>query len=220
MTRKIVFGSYDTAATGGWTLCEWSLSDPVYDQHFIDAPGRRRGPLDASAILTDGEPVYGSRTLTARLETSDGTRLDRENVISTMVNWLDGWRMNIFLPDDDTHYITGRVKVSRQYNDPAHASVVVTAICEPWRYDNEETEVTLTATDEEQTATLINRGRLSVVPLVAITDGPVNLTFGTSSWSLSAGTYALPDLRLQQGTASLTYRGTGTVKLTYREAVL
>ena len=59
-----------------------------------------------------------------------------------------------------------------------------------------------------------------MVPLVVITGGPVSLTFGTSSWSLSAGTYALPGMRLQQGTASLTYSGSGTVKMTYREAVL
>lgn len=220
MARKIKFGSYDTAETGGWTLCEWSLSAPVYEQHFIDVPGRRRGPLDASDVLTDGEPVYESRTLTARLETSEGTRLEREEVINTMVNLLDGWRMDIVLPDDDGHYITGRVHAARQYNDQAHASVIVTAVCEPWRYANDETVVTLTAASSSKTKKLTNNGRLSVVPLVVITGGPVSLTFGTSSWSLSAGTYALPGMRLQQGTASLTYSGSGTVKLTYREAVL
>ena len=80
----------------------------------------------------------------------------------------------------------------------------------------------MTATEEEQTATLTNAGRRAVVPLLTITGegASVLLAFGTASWALGAGTYALPDLRLVQGDATLTYSGTGTATLTYREAVL
>lgn len=221
--RKIIIGTYDTAAQG-WTLASWSFSGPAHLENLVDVPGRMKGPLDLSTTLTDGEPRYGSRTLTAVLECSDGTRLEREALINTMVNWLDGWRMNIVLPDDALHYVVGRVRVTRQYNDLAHAAVQVTATCEPWRYNNDETVVTLTAAEEAQTATLVNSGRMSVVPLLVIADtgddGAVLIQFGGSSWRLGAGSYALPDIYLTQGSHEMTYSGTGTLTLTYREAVL
>lgn len=217
--RKIIFGTYDTAAEGLWTLTGWVLSDAEQKTEYMDLPGGN-GRLDTSTVLTDGEPVYGDRTLTATFECSEGTRLEREDRISRMVNWLDGWRMNITLPDDPLHYITGRVHVKRLYNDPAHASVQVDAVCSPWRYNVAETVVGLQATAAAQTTALINSGRLALVPTLTIAGGEVLLASGGASWALSAGVYELPDLYLRSGSTNITYSGTGSLLVTYREAVL
>ena len=220
--RKIIFGTYDTALTGLWTLASWTLSPAVYQQNLQPVPGRRKGPLDLSTALTDGEPIYDSRTLVVTLESSEGTRLERKSRIDTMINWLDGWVLQIELPDDPTHYITGRVSVAENYNNDAHASVTVTAVCEPWRYAVAETQVRLTAATNVKTADLINLGRMTVLPLLEVSGASANvlLEFGASSWALGPGSYQLTDLVLPQGSSVLTYSGTGTVKLTYREAVL
>ena len=101
--RKLVIGTYDTDLNGPWTLASWELSRAEYRSEMVTVPGRD-GDLDLSTALTDGAPRYGSRTLTATLERSDGTRLEREAAINTMINWLDGWRVDIRLPDDDLHY--------------------------------------------------------------------------------------------------------------------
>lgn len=219
--RKIIFGTYDTAVDGLLTLTGWEFSPAVAQTNYVSVPGRH-GQLDLSFALTDGEPVYDSRTLTATFETSEGTRLERKERFDTMVNWLDGWSMDIQLPDDDTHYITGRVHVAVEYNDVAHGAVTVTAVCDPWRYFTEERVVILTAGTEAQTATLVNTGRKSQAPTLTITgDGAsVLLAYGSYSWTLSAGVYVLPDLVLVQGDNALTYSGTGTVEITYREADL
>ena len=185
----------------------------------MDKPGGH-GHWDLSTVLTDGEPVYEARTLTATLECSEGDRLSREAAIDTMINWLDGWTVQIILPDRPLQYVSGVVHVERVYNDMAHASVAVTAVCDPWRYNIDETVVNLTAATQAQNADIVNPGRLSVVPVVEIAAGTVNLAFGTSSWALSAGSYKLPDLRLTNGTHKLTYSGTGTVRITFREGVL
>lgn len=217
--REIRFGEYYTHANGLWTLAGLELSDAKYKQNLVEVPGRV-APLDLSTALTDGEPTYGSRTLKATFESSEGSRLAREARISQMTNALDGYRMNIVLPDDPDHYLSGRLQVERLYNDEAHASVRVTATCDPWLYAKDETVVTLQATDVEQTAILTNQGRLGVVPLLNITQGDVRLKFGTSSWALSPGSYALPDMFLKYGEHTLAYSGTGALTLTYREAVL
>lgn len=218
--RRLTIGTYDTATTGLWTLTGWEFPFPEQVTNLISVPGRRVGPLNLSTVLTDGDPVYDSRTLTATFESSEGNRLDRENRISVMVNWLDGWTHDITLPDDPDHYIVGQVHVEKLYNDMAHASVRVTAVCEPWRYNRTETEVSLLAGSAEQTATLPNLGRLAVVPLLTVTGTTVVLKAGSSSWALSAGTYSLPDLLVPSGGLTITYSGEGGLHFVYREAVL
>lgn len=221
--RKILIGTYDTAAEGLWTLANWELGNAEHHKSYVEVPGHN-GPLDLSTVLTDGEPYYGSREFEATLESSEGTRQEREERINQMINKLDGWRHNITLPDDTEHYISGRLSVTRLYNDPAHAAVRVTATCDPWRYNNSETVVGLIATATEQAVALINNGRCSVVPNIAVTGGPVTLIFnnGTEEYTetLSSGDYILPYIYLKTGASPLRYSGTGRVTLTYREAVL
>jgi hypothetical protein len=139
-----------------------------------------------------------------------------------MINWLDGWRMDIRIPDDEGHYLTGRVHVEKLYNDPAHAAVTVTAIVDPWRYNNYETVARFTAGTDATEARLNNSGRRTVVPLLTISgdSAQVLLVYGANSWALGAGTYQLPDLTVPQGGIAFTYSGVGEISFTYREAVL
>lgn len=218
--RAIVFGGYNTAANG-WTLTGWQLSPAEQKTNFVERVGGD-GSWDLSTALTAGLPRYHDRTLTVTLEHSGGDRLSREAVIRHMVNLLDGMRENIELPDDPFHYITGRLHVAREYNDPAHAAVTVTAVCSPWKYSTTETLATLTAATTEKTAQLVNNGRLAVVPTLTVagTGASVRLVYGNVSRALSAGTYQLPDLLLTPGAHTLNYSGTGTLQIKYREAVL
>lgn len=218
--RGIKFGTYDTAEQG-WTLTGWELSMPEYKSNFVEVPGRD-GDLDMSTALTDGVPRYGNRNLTVALECSDGNRLTRQAMVNTMVNWLDGWRMDVWLPDDADHYLAGRVSIRPEYNDMAHSAVSVSVVCDPWRYRNHETVVNLTASESSQIGRLTNNGRRSVVPVLTITGdaASVALGFAGSSWVLGAGVYQLPDLVVSQGGADITYSGTGALSFAYREAVL
>lgn len=221
--RKITIGTYDTAVDGLWTLTGWVFGKASAFEEYADVPGHS-GPLDLSTALTDGEPYYGSRTFEATFESSEGTRLEREERISRMINQLDGWRFDIVLPDDDQRHIKGRVRVERVYNDLAHASVRVTATCEPWRYNNEDTVLMLEATSTEQTAYLTNNGRRSVVPTIKIEGESVTIKFtaGTElrTWTLGPGEYIIGDIYLRSGSAPLVYSGSGKIAFTYREAVL
>lgn len=222
--RKIIFGEYDTAENL-WTLASWKLTKPAQEQTFLAVPGRY-APLDLSTYLTDGQPSYGSAGLEVVLESSEGDRLERKDRIDLLVNYLDGKSVQVILPDDPDRYLVGRVQVLPEYNDLAHCAVKVEAVCEPWLYNAKETVVTLTATTTTQTVRLLNSGRLAVVPTLEVT-GNVLLYYGSSSWALANNTYFLPELYLTPGTGpvlpgvhEITYSGNGTLKITYREAVL
>lgn len=222
MNRGMTFGEYSTAAEL-WTLAAWTLGAAQHQENLVDVPGRQAGPLDLSTALTDGEPVFNPRQLTATFESSEGTRLERKARIDRMINRLAGRRLQITLPDDPHHYMVGRLVVTELYNDMAHCSVQVTATCEPWKYAKELTVVALSATENENTAELPNAGRLTVCPSVeVIGEGAgVLLRFGDQQTdAIGPGTYTLPDLQVPQDGTELIYSGSGSIKLTYREAVL
>ena len=220
--RTVQLGDYDTAAHGLWTLTAWEFPEPAPEENQVPVPGRIRGPLDLSTVLTDGEPTYGARPLSITLESSEGDRMARAARISDMVNRLHGRRVDIVLPDHPLHYATGRLAVKTLYNDLAHASVEVAGVCEPWLYSREETVVPLTATTTAQTVRLRNAGAMATVPLVTVSGDNVSfrLQYGENSWALAAGVYKLPALRLTPGDHVITYSGTGSAVITYREAVL
>lgn len=221
--RTVQLGGYDTAAHGLWTLTALEFPEPSPEENLVQVPGRARGPLDLSTALTDGAPSYGPRTFRIVLECSEGTRAARAARISDMVNQLHGQRVDIVLPDYPTHYAVGRLTITTLYNDLAHASVEVSGVCDPWLYFKDQAVVRLQATAAEQTTRLRNAGAMPVVPLVTVTaasGATVRLVYGAYSWALSAGDYQLPDLRLTPGDHVITYSGSGTLTITYREAVL
>lgn len=216
---------YDTAAYG-WTLTGWTLTDAEQKTNFVEKAGGD-GSWDLSTVLSDGQPRYKDRSLTATLECSEGTREDRLRLISMMLNLLDGWTWEIILPDHPDHFLKGRVHVAVNQNSLAYAMVTVTATCEPWLYCNRETIVNLTtADDERKSATLWNSGRRSLSPDITVT-GTVSLGILNDSGTqeleqitLEAGTYKWPSLLLPPGGCSITYSGHGSLAITYREAVL
>lgn len=223
--RALIIGTYDTDHDGLFTLSALELTDPDYQANFQEVPGRD-GPLDFSTVLTDGEPRYGSRTLTATLETSEGTRQQRQDRIGRMINTLDGFRWEIRHPDFPAHYLSGRVQVKQLYNDLAHGAVSVTAICDPWLYSRVERVYTLAATTEIRLMALSNRGRRVLVPRVEVISDDETAHFGcfyNDTYDfLGPGVYTLPGLPLRPGDTVIRYGVSEncTVKISYREAVL
>lgn len=217
--RKLIIGTYDTALEGLWTLSEQKLGLPEIKEEYVEVPGRN-GALDLSTVLTDGEPQYSNRMFEATLESSEGTRDERNSRISYMVNLLDGLKFKIVLPDDPMHYLYGRVRVEKLYSDMVHAAVKVTATCEPWMYNIAETQVTLEANATMQATTLYNKGRMPVIPNIKIVGGPVEIKFGGHSWVISEGSYIIPEIFLKTGSYPIQYKGNGVVLLSYREAVI
>ena len=215
--RKLILGEYNTAEHG-WTLTGWTFSAPVHKTQYVEKPAGD-GTWDLSTTLSDGLPRYKDRSLQAALECSEGTRAEREATIRQMINQLDGMRVQIQTPDDETHYIVGRLSVARDYNDLAHARVTVSAVCEPWKYANSETILALDVTESKNAVILYNAGRRAVVPTLTV-EGSVLIEYRSSSQSLSEGVYQWPLLLLTPGGHSLSYSGSGRLVIKYREAVL
>lgn len=219
--RRFILGDYNTAYFG-WTLTGWKLEAAEQKTTFVDKPNGD-GSWDLSTTLTDGVPKYKDRKLTITLEASEGSRMEREAIIREMVNTLHGARVNITLPDDDDHYMVGRLHVAREYNDLAHAAVTVTAICEPWKYSTIQTVIVLQASDSWQSAMLTNAGGRVVSPWITVSGSNASVVMWFNNMQLSIGPHKgfyWADLIVKPGSHEFMYQGSGTITLTYREAVL
>lgn len=226
--RRIIIGGYDTAEHG-WTLSACKLTKGQQVQNFVSVPGRY-APLDFSTYLTDGQPYYGNAKLEVTLENSIGTRNQRLTRIELMANALDGRSWQIIHPDHPGRYLFGRVQISApDVNDNAHCVVKLSAVCEPWLYNAEETVIRATLpanTTNEISVELVNSGRLAVTPTLHVT-GTVTVKQGESRQTMSAGTWVVPWIHLvpaegfnETATFPLQVSGSGTVEFVYREAVL
>lgn len=215
--RTVKLGEYKTAEDWDLTLNKKSLTPPKAKTNFISIPGRS-GDLDASESLT-GEVKYENRTLSLTFLLTEGSYSDRETVISTIIAAIHGKRLNIVLPDDEDHYLTGRLAITNRENVAGYGSITFEAICDPWFYANNNTVRTVTATSTAQTILLSNSGVKTAVPDITVT-GSVNLTYGSNTVALSSGNYKLADLKLKTGNTTVTVSGSGTISFSYKEAIL
>ena len=223
--RSLKIGEYDTHEDGRWTMSALNLTEPIPDQNLVRVPGSPK-LLDLSAALTEGEPVFGPRTLTATLESSEGTREERQAIIDTMVNTLTGRQWQIVHPDYPDHYLLGWVQIGEPTNDLVHAVLPISATCEAYKYAKTEHVYSFVVVKSATDFILTNEGSQPVVPTVTVgPDGSGAIIFGADRITLTAGTYVLPWLRLEPGDNTVRIRasgegGTGKLTITYREVVL
>lgn len=137
--RQLILNDYRTAEDGLFTLSACKITKAAQEQTFVKVPGRF-APLDLSTVLTDGQPYYGNAKLDAVLESSEGTRAERQERIEHLKNLLDGQIAKIVHPDFPGRYMVGRVEVIPDFNGLAYCSVALSAVLEPWLYNNEETQ--------------------------------------------------------------------------------
>lgn len=137
--RQLILNDYRTAEDGLFTLSACKITKAAQEQTFVKVPGRF-APLDLSTVLTDGQPYYGNAKLDAVLESSEGTRAERQERIERLKNLLDGQIAKIVHPDFPGRYMVGRVEVIPDFNGLAYCSVALSAVLEPWLYNDEETE--------------------------------------------------------------------------------
>lgn len=153
--RQLILNEYKTAEDGLFTLASCKITKASQVQSFVSVPGRF-APLDFSTVLTDGQPYYGNASLTAVLESSEGTRAERQARIDYMKNLLDGYTAKIVHPDYPGNYMIGRVQVVPDFNGLSYCSVSVSAVLEPWLYNEAETVVKATLPNEVEGKNLLD----------------------------------------------------------------
>lgn len=215
--RGIQFNNNHSADDWGLILNSRKNTPPQPKYVKVSVDGRD-GDLNLSRALT-GDMRYSDRKVSYGFVATDGSQVEREELISNIINEIHGQEVKIIEPDDPDHYLLGEVEVSDVQNNKAYATFEVSAICEPYRYFNEEVNRVINVTATESNIILTNAGTKSIIPTLTVT-GEVNIKYNDTSVSFSSGSFKLTSLVLRKGATVITVSGSGTLIVSYREAIL
>ena len=208
--KGIKFGNYHSYDDFSLILSAKTIGTPSPKTETIDIPGGD-GVLDLSDFF--GEVKYNNRNLSFDFSTIV-PQAEFMNLFSAVQNALHGQKMQIILDDDSEWYYVGRVTVSEWKADKNIGKLTIDCDCEPYKIKLAETVVAVEVSGE--TTAILPNSNKTVVPTIDIT-GEISLTYGTNFYTLSAGRYDLPAVRLEKGENTVLLSGTGTATFTYKE---
>ena len=208
--KGIMFGNYHSWNDFQLILATKTIGTPSPKTETIDIPGGD-GVLDVTEFF--GETKYNNRNLSFEFS-SIVPQSEFMNQFSHIQYALHGQKMRIVLDDAPEWYYIGRISVSEWKAEKAVGKLTIDCDCEPYRAKLSETVVTA-AVDGPESVILTN-GKKIVVPTIDIT-GEVKLTFGENFYTLAAGRYDLPGVRLVNGENTILLDGAGTATFTYLE---
>lgn len=180
----------------------------------VEIPGS-----DGVKDLTEafGEVNYNNRTLTFNFDLFQSPS-EWWTLKEKISKYLHGKKRKIILDTDPNYYYFGRCKTITFSNDYTVAHLTIEFDCEPYKYKLSETAVT-NSVIAGTTYTYSNLSK-SVIPTLVLSDD-MTLEFGGNTYSLSAGTQKVLDIKFVEGNNSIKVTaGSGTLTVKYQEAIL
>lgn len=217
MARYFILDNFNTYYDFGLILTEKKITPSEPKTKYVELDGVD-GSIDLTEALT-GEIPFSDRTISMSFWTDNGTRAEREALFHDITTKLHGRKINIIEPDDPEHYYVGRIKVTPGENRIPFGEISITAECEPWRYNIEDTVRTIDFPDAyvPKQVVFINNGRKTVCPTIT-TEFDTVITFNGVTRHANIGTSKFSDIKFRHGTNIVTVEGYGNVTFTYKEA--
>ena len=172
------------------TLRDWGaiitnsdvIGMPEPNTILLEVPGRS-GRLDLSEVLT-GDVTYSNREI--KLELAAQTNRDRwTETCFHIFNKFHGRVVHVSFDEDPVHFYVGRCSITSPKRVATAGTMVITIDAEPYRYESEVYEVTLTGATNTLSGTVENL-RMPAVPKVTVA-GACQLFAGGKAYELTAG---------------------------------
>ena len=172
------------------TLRDWGaiitnsdvIGMPEPNTILLEVPGRS-GRLDLSEVLT-GDVTYSNREI--KLELAAQTNRDRwTETCFHIFNKFHGRVVHVSFDEDPVHFYVGRCSITSPKRVATAGTMVITIDAEPYRYESEVYEVTLTGATNTLSGTVENL-RMPAVPKVTV-PGACQLFVGGKVYELAAG---------------------------------
>lgn len=216
MERYFLFDENNTYTDWHLILTEKNADPPEPKTNYIELDGMS-GSIDLTEALT-GDVHYSDRKITASFWTDEGNVQDRYNLVNGIVRAIHGRKVTIVDPDDNDHYMLGRITISDVEHNKTYSVFNLSAVCEPWRYgfDTLYNRVSVAGIND---LVLTNRGSKVIIPRISVT-GNLTITFGGVSTTLTTGEYRILSLRMLSGDNIIRLTGNAEVTFIYEEASL
>jgi predicted phage tail component-like protein len=233
ITNGVKFGSKHSYKDFGLILKKRpELPMPEAKTQYVDIPG-----MDGSIDMTNafGTVKYNNRNIKFTFKVIG----DRDNWYtrhSELANFLHGQQMKIIIDEDKKYYYLGRPKVNDWESNGNQATLVVDALCEPFKYDiNQPSDGGWLWDPFSFVDGVIFRDKLPVdgtqnlkitinylpqIPTFTCDAPGMSVTFKGETYNLSEGLNKIFEIELERGDNFLTFAGTGNVKIGYKVASL
>lgn len=213
--NDVIFNS-EKSAYDDWNIVLTSSKVPLPTPKTatVDINGAD-GVLDLSEVLT-GDVTYNYRPITLNFDMMDDS--DYHTLISNIANYLHGKNVTLRFTNDNDFYYVGRAYINDWECVKRIGKIVIHVNCYPYKYLINETVVTVNLNNEVKGVTL-NNLRKRVSPTLDVT-GNVMMTFKGVEYKLNAGKQQLLNFVLTEPKNVVSFNGTGTVKITYRQGAL
>ena len=197
----------------GWLRESIYISVPQPQFETVIVPGR-------SSPVRFATNSFEPRTIEAVL-TMLGKRSRFDIMVASFMNAYLGKTARIKDSEWPYFYYVGTIQAEAEY-DPLSGKGVLKIIaedCDAYRYASEETSISITGSG----TVYLSNGYMPVVPTITLTASTMlSWTKGGDSFSktLSAGTWQIPELELEEGNNTVTVSGSGRTTFRYREGQL
>lgn len=201
----------------GWLQGGFELSEPEIQTHYVEVEGMD-GSLDLTEDLS-GRPVYKDRTLKLTFDSPAGTYEAYTALCSRIDSRLHGRRCEITLDTDPDWFYLGRGKWSHTKDADGVETHVFTATVKPYKYYK---DMTVRTVNVDGTADVVLENSMApATPFFTTVDKDMRVQQGSAEYSVLPGTdMEIYGITLLEGSNVLTFTGTGTVTIQYREGML
>ena len=206
------------------TLRDWGaiitnsdvIGMPEPNTVLLEVPGRS-GRLDLSEVLT-GDVTYSNREI--KLELAAQTNRDRwTETCFHIFNKYHGRVVHVTFDEDPVHFYVGRCSITSPKRVATAGTMVITIDAEPYRYESEVYEVTLTGATNTLSGTVENL-RMPAVPKVTV-PGACQLFAGGKVYELAAGDdLDVPGLVFGPYENSVSVTGASSITFRFRRGCL
>ena len=215
MLNDVIFNN-EKSAYYDWNivLTKADIPLPSVKTSSVDIKGAN-GILDLSEVLT-GDVCYGNRDIKLTFAMMDD--IDYHSIISNIANYLHGKKVTLKLTNDDEYFYSGRAILSQWEYSPGKGTLVISISADPFKYSVTESNVFVNLNNETKSLTLPNK-RMRISPTLIVT-GSVTMTFEGKTYTLQVGEQQLLNFVLSEGNNTVSFSGTGSVKINYRQGAL
>ena len=215
MLNDVIFNG-EKSAYYDWdiVLTKADIPLPSVKTSSVDIKGAN-GILDLSEVLT-GDVCYGNRDIKLTFAMMEDR--DYYSTMTDIANYLHGKKVTLKLTNDDEYFYSGRAVISMCEYSYVKSSLVITMSADPFKYSVTESNAFVNLNNETKSLVLPNK-RMRVSPTLVVT-GSVTMSFEGKTYTLQAGKQQLLNFVLSEGNNNVSFSGTGSVKITYRQGAL
>lgn len=227
----VLLGGHNSYEDFGMNLVSYDIGNPVPLTNYIDVPGRP-GMLDATLAL-NGKVNYINRSVSMEFRVVHNPYKDWHTLISNLWAILEGIETQVVFCNDPEWYYKGRFSVSSEKSNEVTSTVTIS--CEytfPYKLDNtgenynwdfDPTDFTASQDPDikiSSSGTVTCEGYAYNGIVTIYSSAVMQVAFDGTTYQLAVGENIMYEIHLEEGSNSLVFTGTGTVRIMYERGVL